>query len=421
MKRYSGDMETTSHGDWNRVWLMGFFQYDQILYFGNWGTDSEGGQNHHCSNTQYNAFEFSFKGPSVRWIGSKGPDHGYADVYIDGEFQATVDNYSADPMTNVVKFEKTGLNGDTAGAVHTLRVVVTKDRHPDASDCYQDVTHIQSVTPVSYPAEIAKAMTVEYAEIQDGTKAYLPPELWSPVANAANAPEGGVSLGPGILSDVFYRNVDHLNHCFASPTYCDGIGWSEWLPASNEGRMLAGAGNTLRWEKRDDMRVIVDTIVSDIEDRMRDDGFYNYYDEANSYALNSGLDSERKNYDRVFWTRGLLAAGRAGNAKAYSHLRRMYDWFNSSPYLPWMLVGSNATNGLPGGSLMYLSPAGVDDDLVVTERYYDQDYWMVELKNREPLCLSHYPGERPHCYDLLGFEAFVMNTELRERRNISMP
>jgi hypothetical protein len=285
--------------------------------------------------------------------------------------------------------------------------VVRKDRNPDATDCYQDVTLIQSVTPVSYPVEIAKSMALEYEQIQNGTKAYLTPDLWSPVPNAADAPAGGVTLGPGVFNDAFNTNIDYLNHCFSSPTYCDGIGWSQWLPASNEGRMLVGAGNTLRWAERADMRNIVDTIVSNIENRMRDDGFYNYYDESDSYALNAGMYSERKNYDRVFWTRGLLAAGMAGNAGAYSLLRRMYDWFNNSPYPPWMLVGSNTTNGLPGGPLMYLSPAGRDDDLLVTERYYDQDYWMNELKNKEPLCLSHYSGERPHCYDLLALEAFV--------------
>ena len=123
--------------------------------------------------------------------------------------------------------------------------------------------------------------------------------------------------------------------------------------------------------------------------------------------MTSGLNSERKNYDRVFWTRGLLAAGRVGNSKAYSLLRGMYDWFNSSRHLGRMLHGGNATNGLPGGPLVYLSPVGKEQDLVVTQRYYDQDYWMTELANREPLCLSHYPGERPHCYDLLGLEAFV--------------
>jgi len=404
MDRDNEDLVTTNHRELNRVLATHFITHESILYFGNWESIWNRDQNCRRSNTQYNAFEFSFRGSTVRWRGAKDENHGFADIYIDGEFQGTVDSYSPSPQADVVKFEAGGLSNHR---IHTLRVVVRKDGHPDAIDCYQDVSSIQSAEPVSYPLEIARAMASEYEQIQDETKPYLKPEDWSPVVNAANVPEAGVALADGVLKDTFNRNIAYLNHCFASPTYCDGIGWSRWLPASNEGRMLAGAGNALRWEERSDMREIIDTIVSAIEGRMRDDGYYNYYKEERSYALDGGEGSERKNYDRVFWTRGLLAAGMAGNPKAHHLLRRMYDWFNRSPYLPRMLHGGNATNGLPGGPLTYLSPVGKEEDLLVTERYYDQDYWMDALTSREPLCLSYYPGERPHCYDLLGFEAFV--------------
>jgi len=392
---------STSHRDYFGVFSMGLFNHGKIYYFGKWQNNGKC----HYSNMQYSAFEFCFKGPTVKWIGSKGPNHGYADVYIDGEFQQTVDCYVPTALKNVVKFERTCLSTDR---IHSLRVVVRKDRNPNATDCYQDVTCIQSAMPVNYEAEISKSMILEYKQIQNGTKIYLPPSSWIPLSNAAEAPSSGVTLGTGLFKDAFDRNIEYLNHCFSkSPTYCDGIGWSEWLPASNEGRMLAGAGHALRWGERADMRKIVDTIISDIESRMRDDGYYNYYGERNSYALISGANSERKNYDRVFWTRGLLAAGMAGNPKAYKLLRRMYDWFNDSPYLPWMLLGGNATNGLPGGPLVYLSPVGRVDDLLVAMKYYDQDYWMNELKNKEPLCISYYPGERPHCYLILGLEALI--------------
>ena len=398
------DLKPTGHGDklvglkTGTVWL------DKILYFGIWSAVSEAGCHYHCSNTQYNAFEFSFRGPAVKWMGSKRSNHGCADVFIDGEFQQRIDCYSAETLFNIAKFERTGLSSDR---IHTLRVVVMKDRNSKATDCYQDVTSIESVAPLSYPFEISNTMNAEYAQIQSGVKPYAAADSWSPVKKGAHAPDNGVMLDSGVFRKAFERNIDYLNQCFASPTYCDGLGWSEWLPASNDGRMLAGAGNSLRWEERADMREIVDVIIDGIEKRMRADGYYNYYEESDSYALSADIHSERKNYDRVFWTRGMLAAGLAGNSKAYGLLRRMYDWFNSSPYLPWILIGGNATNGLPGGPLVYLSPAGKDDDLLVTERYYDQDYWMRELANREPLCLSFYPGERPHCYNLLGLEAFV--------------
>jgi len=186
--------------------------------------------------------------------------------------------------------------------------------------------------------------------------------------------------------------------------------------------MLQGAGNTLRWGERSDMRDIVNTIVNKIESRQRADGYSNYYPESDSYAclyspnLINGkrnlqseelVNSERKNYDRVFWTRGLLDAGRAGNPTAYIVLRKFYDWFNGCSYLSRMLDGSNSTNGLPGGGLVYLSPIGKSEDLVVTERYFDQDYWINELKNENPLCITYYQITNPHCYELLGLEAFI--------------
>lgn len=388
---------------------------ETILFFGQWRLAQEDQVAYRSSNRQYDACAFSFRGPTVRWIGVSGPNQGHADVYLNGELQATIDGYAAVRTLNISKFEKSGLPKDR---IHTLRIVVKKDRHTGATDCYQDIVGFWSVTPVHYPTEVAAEKDAEYADIRGGKKPYLAPDAWSPVANRASTPLGGVVLQPGILHDVFHRNIHYLNSCYAHPSYCTcsddypfqpfgGPGWSQWLPASNEGRLLAGAAGTLRWGERADMRAIVTTIVTAIGERMREDGYFNYYPESVSFAYNEGLESERKNYDRVFWTRGMLAAGIAGDARVYPLLRKMYNWFNASPYLPVMLEGGNATNGLPGGPLMYLSPVGIDDDLIVTERYCDQDYWINELRKAEPLCISHYPGERPHCYDLLGLEAFV--------------
>lgn len=342
---------------------------EQILYFGHWMPLQKGRVAYQYSNAQYNACEFSFKGSTVKWIGCSGHDQGYADVYLDGEFQCAVDGYSRVTHEGVVKFEKSSLH---ANRVHTLRIVVKKGGNPDATDCRQDIAGFQSVAPIHYPTEIMRLKNAEYAYIRRGTKSYLTPDAWSPVANAAHVPVSGVILHQGIFSAIVHRNIAYLNSCFSQPSYCSadyphkpngGPGWSAWLPASNDGRMLAGAAHTLRWEERADMRTIVSTIVTAIGNRMREDGYVNYYPESDSYAQNTGLNSERKNYDRVFWTRGLLAAGMAGDARVYPLLRRMYDWFNASLYLPDMLEGSNATNGLPGGPLMYLSPVGAASDL----------------------------------------------------------
>lgn len=379
-----------------------------VLCFGSWEreTDQEGfhARDYRTSNVQYNTCEFRFRGSAVRWFGSKNRDHGFADVYLDGNLQRTVDAYNPTWLCNVVLFEKTGLK---AGPRHTLRIVVRKDRNPNATDCYQDIDCFEAIQPVNYVEEITKAMRAEYAQIASDTKPYALPGTWKPVTYAVNSPTSGVSLQAGVLEDALQWNIKHLNHCFASKTYCDGPGWFDWLPASNEGRLLQGAANALRWGERTDLRNIVNTVVARIQTRQRADGYHNYYPEKDSFALESGMNSERKNYDRVFWTRGLLDAGRAGNADAFAVVRKFYDWFNARSYLPGMIRSQNSPDAFPGGPLVYLSPVGTSNDLIVSERYFDQDYWLNELKNGEPLCFTFYPGQGPHCYDLLGLEAYV--------------
>ena len=384
----------------------------RVLYLGRWREEAIGGISCHGSNTQDNACLFSFRGPAVRWIGPTDERQGLADIYIDERFECTVDGFSDGVQLGAVRFARSGLPPD---AIHLMRIVVRKERHPRASDCFQFVERFESAEPIDHPGALQAAQDAEYDVIRHGGTRVGTPDTWRPVEPRAHLPLEGVVLHPGLLSDVFERNIAYLKRSFTLPQYCDpahpapsdgGPGWSRWLPASNEGRLLAGAGHSLRWGERDDLRAIVTTVVGDVAARMREDGYFNYYDDS-AYRETSGLHSERKNYDRVFWTRGMLAAGLSGEPTAYDLLRRMYDWFNASPFLSDLLDGSNATNGLPGGPLVHRSPVGTASDLTVTQRYYDQDYWIHALSERDQLSFSHYPGERPHCYDLLGLEAFI--------------
>lgn len=41
------------------------------------------------------SFSYAFTGPSVTWYSTTGPDHGLADVYVDGRRRSTVNEYSA--------------------------------------------------------------------------------------------------------------------------------------------------------------------------------------------------------------------------------------------------------------------------------------------------------------------------------------
>ncbi|HET7176803.1 MAG TPA: Ig-like domain-containing protein [Gammaproteobacteria bacterium] len=64
---------------------------------------------------------FSFTGTAVRWIGYQDSFSGIADVYIDGNFQTSVDTYSLSPVCQSMIFAASGL----AGGPHTLTITVT--------------------------------------------------------------------------------------------------------------------------------------------------------------------------------------------------------------------------------------------------------------------------------------------------------
>jgi DUF1680 family protein len=287
-----------------------------------------------------------------------------------------------------------------------------------------------------YAERIRGRMEAEYRLIRTGKKEWSSPDQWKPVPYRAKTPERGVALLSGAVRELWERNIALIKYDFAQSDYCEGEpvefikkmglknpgrGWSGWLPASNEARLLSGASHALRWEEDSALRVIVDVIVAGIKNRMRDDGYYNYYPEELSFAMrhyprNLGNDetavvsqfTERKNYDRVFWTRAMIAAHLAGNTDALPLARRMYDWFNAADeFLPGMLMGGNATNGLPGGPLMYHTELGKPEDIITSKRYFDQDYWMEAFAEKQARALSDYPGERPHCYDLLAFETLA--------------
>jgi hypothetical protein len=394
----------TGHWEERRDYLPRFVSSPLMLFVGDWQAIGEPGGGRRSSSTAHAAFHFAFRGGRIRWRGSKGPDCGEAEVYLDGALCATIDAYAPAPEADAVKFERSGLD---PMRLHTLRVVVRGSRHPQASGYRQDVTVVEAEEPVCYALALLEAMNAELGIIRAGAKAIAQPASWRRVGFAADAPERGVGLGEGPLKTLFDRNIDNLLACAESPTLCDGVGWSDWLPASNEGRMLAGAGHALRWGERADLRAIVERLVAGIAARMRSDGYYGYYPEERSFALTAGVDSERKNYDRVFWTRGLLAAGAVGVAQAYRLVRRMHDWLAASPYAKDLLIGANASNGLPGGPLVHLSPAGAEIDLVLALRFQDQAYWREALADANPLAFSDYPGERPHCYLLLGLEAML--------------
>lgn len=278
--------------------------------------------------------------------------------------------------------------------IHTIFLTAMKGA------CLKGFTIDRSLSLNDY---LKEQMETEYAAIRAG-RSVEGSAHWKKIPYRAAMPQKGVTLH-GDFAALFQKNIDHIKACFTKPGYVDVINtimyYHEWLPAANDGRIMGGAATAYRWTSDPELRQITDAIVDKIEAQMRDDGYYNYYAEADSYELLDGQYSERKNYDRTFWMFGLAAAQKAGNEKALVLARRMYDWLEQSQYGPLLLQSSNGTNALMGTLVLADSPVGTDEDVLFNQKYLDQKYWERELIRRNPAAFSNYPGERPHCYDLL--------------------
>ena len=394
----------------------------EVLYFGPWiQTPHAAVLDCRHSNHPRAACEVVFRGTLVRWLGSRGPDHGLAQVYLDGTHAATIDSYAPTVQRAEVLFERTDLSDDR---MHALRIIVQREKHSDATDCFQSVDGFQVESVVDYPRRLRAMAMDELKAIAGGKKKPLSPGAWEPVTLAARAPDDGVQLHPGVLQEMYERNIHYVLDTHMNP--CTGV-WVEALPCSSDGRLLGAAAHGLRWEEREDLRAIVDEIVETFKQRQDDDGYCLPYDRSYMFAQSHLIPSlgaddtewhniltdERRNYDRVNLTRGMVAAGHAGNVDALTVMRRFYDWLNTSGVYPNLLTGAfdgsshNCNNGHAGGLLMYFSPVGRPDDLIAVERYFVQDFFMEQMRKGEPLALGYYPLNTPHSYVLLAFEAWL--------------
>ena len=155
--------------------------------------------------------------------------------------------------------------------------------------------------------ELHDEMEAEYKIIQSSKKKADDPACWKPVEYKTFMPQTGVKLMGGIFQKMFFQNKAYIKESYRYKDYCkdktwiealadlEGNGWYPWLPASNDGRMLGGAANILRWENDPELKKIVEDILSRIESQMREDGYYNYYSENDSYdCRNLPNDTERK-------------------------------------------------------------------------------------------------------------------------------
>ena len=100
-----------------------------LVYTGSWShvanesyTGGDYKNTESFSNTAGDSMSVTFRGTAVRWLGSQTNNHGFADVYLDGVKQATVD--CSGSANQAVLYSKTGLANGSAHAQDRRR------RHP---------------------------------------------------------------------------------------------------------------------------------------------------------------------------------------------------------------------------------------------------------------------------------------------------
>ncbi len=373
LKQAAGGLLRTNHNDLT------------ISYYGAWtvGNSARG------SNAPGSALDFTFKGSTIRWIGSKGSNHGIAEVYVDGVLQQTVDTYASLTIADQVLYEKRGLS---EGGYHTLRILITRDKREASTGSYQDVAAFECREPFDAADRDADSAFQEVAVIEAKRKPYLAPSQWRPVQYAAEAPTGAVTLRDGMLLTAFERNI----HYQVTQWNMDST-WTRWLPGANDGRRMSAAGNILHWVEHPILRANLDRLVESIAARQRADGYALPYPDSDMAKAVYGANNERAPYDRRNFTLGLLAAGKI-NPSALHVARKFQDWLYASPYVNTMLDGALGIMGDQPNLSMYFSPAGKDDDVIVRERFWRQDWWLAQLQDRQPAAISRFPLNRAHSY-----------------------
>ena len=255
--------------------------------------------------------------------------------------------------------------------------------------------------------------------VTDNPGNVIPSRQWRPVAYQAQAPTGGVRLGDGVFQTAMQNNIEYL---LASASVDDLVRpfreragkpvpaglkppidfWDTDLPGSNAGRFLMGAGNTLRWTEHPELRARMNAVVDGIVDCQRPDGYLMAYPEESMFY------SERGAYTRSWVTHGLIEAGFAGNSKAFPALRRFYDWFDTCPYLPELLRrAGQGVQGMIANTRTYFTPIGKPEDIQVIQRFFQEDYWMEQLAQRDSKAIWEYPYDHPHNYLITSLEPYL--------------
>jgi len=137
-----------------------------VSYTGSW-TDSTGqsgdyNSDEHYSGTAGNYVTVTFTGTSIAWISSDGPNHGYANAYLDGSstpVATNVDSYGATIVGQQTQLSLTGLSNTS----HTLKLVVDGTRDAFSSANYVSIDAFVIGTETGTEVDDAPSSSVTYS------------------------------------------------------------------------------------------------------------------------------------------------------------------------------------------------------------------------------------------------------------------
>jgi DUF1680 family protein len=244
------------------------------------------------------------------------------------------------------------------------------------------------------------------------------PETWKPVNTVLSVPKNNVQVESGLFQTVMDRNVQYLLTTYTlddmlheyrvragkpAPTQKQANFWIDKLHGSNAARALLGTGNYLRWKENDELRKLMNGIIDGVEECRDKNGYY-----IMAYPENMFFYHENSGYCRSMLTQGLIEANIAGNQKALPMLRAFYDWFNRCPYLPELVHrGHFGRQGIIASTRLYNTPVGKPEDLQIAQRYYQENFWMKMLVDRDIDAIWKMPYDRPHCYLIPTLESYA--------------
>lgn len=130
----------------------------EVKYAGSWtsfsNSDYSGGTVKRAQSAGANA-DIAFYGSAVKVLGSTSTSNGYANLYIDGVLQSTVDTYSATTKYRQLLYE----SGILPEGVHTLRIEATGTKRSAAANFYVTLDAVQVLHEEDVPYRLADVTT----------------------------------------------------------------------------------------------------------------------------------------------------------------------------------------------------------------------------------------------------------------------